>query len=115
MSGKDCRLSLSAVLAVACILSAITACHVNTSVETDIEVVVNGSEVIGSGSSITETETSTFSESQTEPTSITEAPSSPETFEETSEETTETASVEIEDLSPQWVRELCYYLKDPLH
>ena len=106
MSGKDCRLSLSAVLAVACILSAITACHVNTSVETDIEVVVNGSEVIGSGSSITETETSTFSESQTEPTSITEDPSSPETFEETSEETTETASVEIEDLSPQWVREL---------
>ena len=97
-------LSLMAVIAVSSILSGVTACHVNTTVETDIEVVVNGSEVIGTDTNIM-TEITTASESQTETASVTETVASSGTFEETSEETT-TVSVDIEDLSPEWVREL---------
>ncbi|MCR4703818.1 MAG: L,D-transpeptidase family protein [Saccharofermentans sp.] len=105
MNIKNHILTFISVIAASSVLLGISSCHVNTTVNTDIEVVVNGSEVIGTGNSIRET-VPTSSESQTETTVISEDSSMPETSETVPEETTTESSEEIKDMSPEWVRNL---------
>jgi len=111
MNIKNHILTFISVIAASSVLLGISSCHVNTTVNTDIEVVVNGSEVIGTGNSIRET-VPTSSESQTETTVISEESSMPETSETVPEETTTESSEEIKDMSPEWVRDLPQ-AKDP--
>lgn len=111
MNIKNLILTFISVIAASSVLLGISSCHVNTTVNTDIEVVVNGSEVIGTGNSIRET-VPTSSESQTETTVISEEYSMPETSETVPEETTTESSEEIKDMSPEWVRDLPQ-AKDP--
>lgn len=109
MKSRGLSLKLITVLAVTSVLFGVSSCHVNTSVETDINVVINSSEII-----------------RTTDTSVTEAPAetipalgpilaettapettAPETSKETSKETSETTEeTVIENLSPEWVRAL---------
>ena len=108
MKRKRHILKLIAVFAVTSVMFGVASCHVNTTVQTDINVIVNGSEVIGTTS---EPET-TPSESTTELGPVIAATTTSETSEETTAATTteatttETTAKKIKGLSPEWVREL---------
>ena len=113
MTGK-LTLKLLSVLAVTGILFGAASCHVNTIVETDIHVVVNGSEVIGtSDTSDTETQTepeTTTTTTETELGPILAETTTSATTEATTEMTTDATTAEttkkIKNLSPEWVRNL---------
>lgn len=108
MNKRGLSLKLITVLAVTSILFGVSSCHVNSTVETDINVVVNSSEIIGT------TETEAPCESQTELGPILAETSTAETSEEVTTTTTTTATATsetteetvIENLSPEWVRAL---------
>ena len=109
MKSRGLSLKLITVLAVTSVLFGVSSCRVNTSVETDINVVINSSGIIG-------TSDTTVTEAPTETTPVlgpvlaeTTAPETtvPETSEETLATTFETtAETVIENLSPEWVRAL---------
>ena len=109
MKTRGLSLKLITVLAVTSVLFGVVSCHVNSTIETDINVVVNSSEIIGT------TETEAPSESQTELGPILAETSSSETSEEVTTTTTTAATTTtsetteetvIENLSPEWVRAL---------
>ena len=109
MKSRGLSLKLITVLAVTSFLFGVSSCRVNTSVETDINVVINSSGIIGtSDTSVTEAPTETtpvlgpvLAETTAPETTV------PETSEETLATTSETtAETVIENLSPEWVRAL---------
>ena len=108
MKTKGLTLKLITVLAVTSVLFGVSSCHVNSTVETDINVVVNSSEIIGT------TETQAPSESQTELGPVLAETTTSETTEEVTTTTTTAATTTsetteetvIENLSPEWVRAL---------
>lgn len=106
MKRRRLTLKLITVLAVTSVLFGVASCHVNTTVQTDINVIVNGSEVIGTTS---EPETAP-PESTTELAPVimgtTTSESEEETTTTTEEVTTTTTEKKIKGLSPEWVRDL---------
>ena len=106
MKRRRLTLKLITVLAVTSVLFGVASCHVNTTVQTDINVIVNGSEVIGTTS---EPETAP-PESTTELAPVimgtTTSESEEETTTTTEESTTATTEKKIKGLSPEWVRDL---------
>ena len=107
MKRRRLTLKLITVLAVTSVLFGVASCHVNTTVQTDINVIVNGSEVIGTTS---EPETAP-PESTTELAPVIMGTTTSESEEETTTTTTEevtttTTEKKIKGLSPEWVRDL---------
>lgn len=110
MKRKRLTLKLITVIAVTSVLFGVASCHVNSTVQIDINTDVSSSEITES-----QTEPETVPpETTTELAPITVATTAASTSAETKEETTTTTTEEttaatekvIKDLSPEWVRAL---------